>query len=301
MEKLLYIDGGFGKNLCATRAVVTCGQMLNETYRVMSGWPAAWMNLEGVKTVIHPMDTKLAYKEQRGIPVLKPDPYLELDFRERRLHLTNAFLRCLGCDDVLEVDSSPLIVLTEEEKRWAKRWLGERSRERGYDRGKVKEIALMPFGTSPQINQARSISWELGAWLKTEIENRGYVVVQFRGPEDCKIPESFAPDLEPRHMLALLGEMAGAVTIDTWLQHACAGLGVRALVLWGATDPKVLGYEKNMNFGRLSECGYPNCSRPLPSLPDPFVCPWSEACRAFTKEELSGALDEYFLMLEGAR
>jgi hypothetical protein len=42
--------------------------------------------------------------------------------------------------------------------------------------------------------------------------------------------------------------------VDSFLQHFCWSIGVKAIVLWGTSDPLIFGHEENINV--LKNRGY---------------------------------------------
>lgn len=48
------------------------------------------------------------------------------------------------------------------------------------------------------------------------------------------------------------------ICVDSFLQHFCWSIGVKAIVLWGTSDPLIFGHEENINLLKNREYLRPN-------------------------------------------
>ena len=101
-----------------------------------------------------------------------------------------------------------------------------------------------------------------------------------------------------RTLFAVIKEAHVVLCIDSFVQHAAAALGKKAIVLWGATNPACLGYACHNNLYRLA-CETPLCGRPSSFLYDtepdgtPWQCPFGEVCTNHDQQNIIDAIREY--------
>lgn len=287
-KRVLFVNGGLGKQLCASRAVLQLHQQTGEKLGLISGWVDAWRNHPGIDKACHPSDPVEARHLYAKADVLMPEPYSSSPYRFDKEHLVVSFCKLLGVDPPLSV--LPYLPIVEEEKDWAAARVAEYIEQSGE---KGQPVAFMPFGTSAHgPGLVRSFSMDSARLVVQILRNRGYVVFQFRGQSDYKIPGTITPDLDVKYSLQLVSAFKHVVSIDTWLQHASAALDIPALVFWGATDSEQLGYSLHKNVIK-GECPMGSCNRPALVFPDPFVCPYDKDCMEWTEEALTSYLERY--------
>lgn len=272
MEKVVFVDGGLGKQLMAARAIWDCWLTTKEKSFIVSGWPDVWRNHPGVEDVAHFNDLKRVRPMCARRVMLRPEPYGETDYRLKGMHLVETYRRLLG---VKGDGNKPFLSLEGKEIEWARKRFDEYKKEHD---AKGKAVAFMPFGGTPWEGMVRSLPLKLAQRVVDFMVGMGWCVFQFRGPTDVKLKSVVTPDLDIRYMLALLSAFDYVVTVDTWMQHAAVALEKKPLVIWGASSEVKLGYTEAWNIRREGECKLAPCERPEMTIPDPFVCPYDGEC-----------------------
>lgn len=290
--KVYWITGGIGKNIVAAAAVRAVSVATDQKTGILTGWPEVWENTPFVDSVVHPdaNGPDAALKLHTGNVVERPEPYLNLGYRAGKTHLMEAYLEEMGRADA-DLDSQPkaYLELSGGEVEWAKEWL-ERFLKEHRREGRTP-VLFQPFGLKPHEGQRRSLPPDVSQNIVDLLNSKDYVVVQSRAHTDRKLTDTLAPDLRLRHMISLVSAFEHIITVDTWLSHAAAALDKKALVFYGATDPKVLGYDCHTNAAKSCKLG--RCMRPSISLPDNFVCPFQGDCLNYDKALIKEVLGRY--------
>jgi radical SAM protein with 4Fe4S-binding SPASM domain len=78
----------------------------------------------------------------------------------------------------------------------------------------------------------------------------------------------------PKELMSLLPGFQAVITLDGFVLHAAHLCGVPAVVLWGPTDHRIYGYEKQTHFQAVPTCECKNgCIGPGASSMDHTPCP----------------------------
>lgn len=285
---VIFVNGGLGKQLCAARVLYWRWIQCQEQVGVVSGFPEVWEGHPGVYTAAHPGDLSACRALYAKADVLTPEPYSDSAYRFDLRHLILSYC------DLLEVVPGepplPYLCVTEEQKTWA----AQRLVDFVAQSGEVGEpVAVMPFGMgafAPGL--VRSFSIESGKKLVALLRQHGCVVIQFRGPTDYKLPGVISPDLDLKYALPLVSAFKKIISVDTWLHHAAAALGIRSLVFWGATSSQQLGHSLHQNTSKKT-CPIGPCQRPALVFPDPFICPYDRECMEWEDSSLATELETY--------
>jgi ADP-heptose:LPS heptosyltransferase len=99
----------------------------------------------------------------------------------------------------------------------------------------MKPLIVISKGVRPLRNGNKSAK-EYPFWEQLiELLEKEYEVV-----EVVKLPLD--------ELAGLLKEAKYIVCCDSFLQHFCWDIGVRAIVLWGVGDPLIFGHQENINL-----------------------------------------------------
>ena len=135
-----------------------------------------------------------------------------------------------------------VIQFTEEEKAQANQMVP-------YEPGS-RRIYVEPHVKGTYSDQNKRWPWEYWIELVRELKAAGHQVVQLSRPELSGLP--FIPRMGSEDVRVSLAAMRACdvlVCSEGLLHHAAAALKVPAVVIWGArTDPKILGYEGQLNL-----------------------------------------------------
>jgi ADP-heptose:LPS heptosyltransferase len=110
-------------------------------------------------------------------------------------------------------------------------------------------ILIAPFSSrSPNVKRNPK-EWPHWPELVLRLRKAGHVVVQLGEPGDILLPadERVMP-VDMSRIGDMLREADTFVSVDTWLQHAAALHGVKGIVIWSVTDPKIFGRDMHVNL-----------------------------------------------------
>lgn len=304
-ENIVFIvDGGIGKNLMATVPL----RGLKKKYPdkkiiIVCGFPEIFQGNPNVDRVYRFDNTTYFYedliKNSKSL-VLKPEPYLHPDFIYKNKHCTESWCEMLG----VEFDNTkPDYYITQKEIETAQKFMAMRP----------KPVMLMQIsgGPIPIPNQVppkvlvRDLN-EKTAQAVVDMVSKDYHVLLITTPTQLhlngvepsyhRIPNSPHIGFTIRELISLIPFAKKSLFIDSFMQHAARAVNQKAVVVWGGTSPKTLGYEENINLVK-KVCDNPHCYRPNSYLFDlapnrtPWECPYGEECMKFSPIEIVGALN----------
>ena len=289
-KTVVIIKGGIGKNIMFTAVARSLSIQLQQRITVVTHWPLVYHGLEFIDEVWQ-LGPGMAnfYDKHRDSTVLNVEPYLHKDYISHGRHLIDVWCEMLGC----EWDNSPPeIHIFSRQYDQAKAFCD--------DLRKTKPVAVTQFfggpmgseqGKPPAGGQVRSIPPGLAQLIANDLSDQ-YHVLNICVPNQPQL-EGVTPLTDDlRVVMACLKCADRRIVIDSFANHACAAMAVPATVMWGATDPKVLGYEHHNNV-MLGNCPTPNCMRPYGWLFDiqaggvEWSCPHDEICVRFLAEDLT--------------
>ncbi|PKP53806.1 MAG: hypothetical protein CVT92_02420 [Bacteroidetes bacterium HGW-Bacteroidetes-1] len=262
--------GGLGKQIMATAVLKALrSQKPKAVIHAMTSYPEAFTNLEFIDRTYMLNVVPHFYEDHKDYAVLEAEPYTDIDYRKGNLHLIESWCKMLGIQAPSSL--SGIIELSDEEKAVAKQiklqWKVDRPL-----------VAFQPFGGtsyySPQEAQNpvrpqhyRELKKEAAQAIVNHLTELGFAVVHIGLPTEPDLQNCYKlsdkEPMNPRYIFALLAECEFGIFIDSFAQHAWAALGKRdAIVLWGGTDPKTLGYTTNKNLSQQDLCTSIHCNRP---------------------------------------
>jgi ADP-heptose:LPS heptosyltransferase len=299
----LICEGGIGKCLMGTAVVANIKRKYpDKKIIVLAGHPDVFMKNPHVHRVFHfnnPLNFYEDFIEPKGTLVIKMEPYVHLDYIQQKRHLIDVWCEMAGVPYEVK---KPEVYMYDNEVKTGKLFLEQYK----------KPILLMQTtgGKIPEKMEGDSrISAEKAMYrrsLPDEITKK--IIDAFKDEyQILSLKAPTIPDLEGaigiwskqgvRPLLAIIPYVKKIFAIDSFLQHACAAYDRQAVVVWGGTSPKCLGYESNINLTR-SACPTPFCHRPNSYLFDilsngqQWDCPHSEACLRYDPDEIIKVLKE---------
>jgi hypothetical protein len=297
VENIVFIcDGGIGKNIMATVVI----RNIKEKYPdkkliVVGGFADIFRHNPHIHRFYRAGDTQHFHEDyiegNRSI-VLKAEPYYHPDYlHSNGRHLTELWCEMLG----LPYDNPiPEIYLTDKEKAEAT----------DFQRGQNGPVMILQNngGLPPNENGVkkvkmfvRDLDYKVARNIIDECKDE-YKIVQLRGKTQQGWKDVLAPEGNLRQALQLIYGAQKFLLIDSFAQHAAAAFGKKAVVCWGATNPKLLGYEQHTNLTREKACPTPFCDRPNSFLFDQVTnnlqweCPHGEICTRHDEAEILIAL-----------
>lgn len=302
------VEGGMGKVIAST----AIARMLRRRFSdkkivVVSGYEDIYMHNLNVNRIYNFNNPLYLYEDYANPDscFVRVEPYMTHEYMFQGQHLVKAWAHEIGFTDAeIEADSGlPEIYFTKNEIDSAHEYIKECTGD-----GKKKFILIQwTGGVAPQEKtmqayyasqmhmHRRSLPTKVVQQIVNRFVSQNYVVgaVQHNNHPDIKGTENIS--FPARATIALLKFSDGFIGIDSFMQHACAALGVQGVICWGGTDPCRLGYDVNVNLTR-EVCSTPFCHRPDSYLFDRgennavWNCPNDAACLEYSAKDI---LDKY--------
>jgi len=197
-------------------------------------------------------------------------------------------------------EDKPELFLTEEEKRFARSFLKS---------FKKPIVLIQGFGSNVRgagTQMTNVKDWVMDGWV--DLVKRGkhiFDFVQVGGDGEPKIDGvdmNVCGQMSWRQSFALINECFSFVAIDSFLQHAALAFGKKGIVLFGRSNPIILGHEFHINISVPESCPDIYCGRPEGGFGDMEVrngqfthwtCPHVNCMKAITSDMV---LDELFAL-----
>lgn len=248
MTTTILIDGGYGRCVAST-GVITEFKKRNpdEVVNIVTSFPEIFINNPHINKV-YSVNHEYLYEDHiQGTEYKQPEPYKLQKYLTGELHMVNGFaLEILGEDKFY----NPELYLSESDIEEAKVFVSKSEKP---------IILFQPFGASGGqtkdgkkiLNDSsfRSLPFDFAKKLHDKLSEK-YQVIIVKTPDQASIEGSMIlPTMPMRKIAALFPHVKGVICIDSSVQHICAALGKKSIVLWGSTNKKQLGYESAVNLG----------------------------------------------------
>ena len=299
---VLIVSGGIGRNIMATAVVRNLKRAYpKKNIIVLAGCPDIFLKNPNVRRVINIGQPSFFYEDfilrSKSI-VLNVEPYQSFNYLYKHKHFVECWCEMIGisCKDVY-----PEIYFSENEQRMAQLYLDKFDREMvliQHIGGKIpKDKSEKEDITSKSGMYKRSLPNKVTQKLAKGLIDRGFMVGSVQHENQFCPSQAEKIQFPIRAILALIPHVAEVISIDSFVQHGTAAFKKKSLVLWGGTNPKVLGYPHNLNLTR-KVCDNPMCHRPNSYLfdiePTGFMwdCPFNDKCMEYSAEEILKSFDE---------
>ena len=296
------IQGGIGRNIEATAVV----RALKKAYPekkivVICGSPDVFLKNPYIHRIYHlgqPVFFFDDYFLKGRSVVLNVEPYQHFDYVYGRHHFIECWCDMLGvpCDGV-----RPDLFLSDSENRMAKIFVDKFGKELILIQGEGGKIPANDTEKEDIVSKSsmykRSLKKDIIQGVTDEFLKRDFAVGVVRTPNQFLPKGAESINFPIRSILALIPHLAGMVCVDSFLMHGAAIFEVPAVVFWGGTNPKLLGYESNRNVVK-AVCPTPMCHRPNSYLwdfePTGFMwdCPHNDKCMDYSVMEVMAEVDK---------
>lgn len=289
------VDGGIGKNIMATvplRAIKK--KYPDKKIIVVCGYTEVFAHNPNVHRVYHFSQAQYVYDDYinngKSI-ILRKEPYIEYDYLYKNKHLTQVWCELMD----LEWDNSkPDLFFTDSEVEGAREFL--KSKKRPVLLTHLTGGAIAPLGNPTPKMYVRSLPMDIANEVVTKLRD-DYHIISIAG-QNQPIPDyTERATYMLRQVMALAFYADKSLYIDSFMQHTAAAIDKKAVVLWGGTSPKVLGYDLHTNLTQ-EKCPTPYCHRPNSYLFDmmPYGVPWdckhSEICMKYDVDKIVNVVKE---------
>jgi len=254
MHKVVQIDGGIGRCLCATGALERLYERTQEKIVVLSAWPDVFTNAPYVSKCYNLANVQYLYDDiiKHG-DYSAPEPYQSQLYYNQKHHLITSFNYLLNGE---EDKPNPTIYLTEAETAFAK----ETIKQAKTAAGASKVIAFQPYGsgakfypdTGKLIDESnRSLTLETVDYILKSYEDTVFLNLSHIPINHNKV---WNQQLSTRQFFALVAEADEVVTVDSLLSHVGRAFNKKGILFLGGTYPENVGYEE---YTTIIKPGYP--------------------------------------------
>lgn len=241
------LNGGYGRVVSATGVVAELKKKNPEKIiNIVTSWPEIFINNPHINKC-YSLNHEYLYDDHiAGTEYLEPEPYKLQGYITGDLHVVNGFAKeLLGEDKFCE----PELFLTETDLEQAKQFISQQPKP---------VILFQPFGSTGgktvdgkrilADTSYRSLPYEFAKELHDKLVEK-YTVICIKDQNQAGIDGGLTmPPMPLRMIAALLVYAKGIIAVDSSLQHMAAALKKRAIVLWGSTNSRQLGYSTNLNL-----------------------------------------------------
>jgi hypothetical protein len=242
MKNIVFqIDGGIGKVIASTAVAKAIKKKYpNDNLIIISGYPEVYLNNPNVYKSFQFGNISYFYTdylENKEALLFLHNPYLEVDYVQEKKHLIQVWCEMF---DLPYNNEMPEIYLTK--------------RELDFYQQKYKSdkpMLLMQTNGGANHDLKYSFARDLPSVVVSKVIEHfrnDYNIVHIR--RDDQIGYNFTTPITAgfRDIIALALLSTKRLLIDSFLQHACASMGLKSTVCWITNNPKVLGYELHDNI-----------------------------------------------------
>jgi len=242
MKNIVFqIDGGIGKVIASTSVAKAIKKKYpNDNLIVISGYPEVYLNNPNVFKSLQFGNINYFftdYIEKKEALLFLHNPYLEVDYVQENKHLIQVWCEMF---DIPYNGEMPEIYLTR--------------RELDFYQNKYKSdkpILLMQTNGGANAELKYSFARDLPSNVVVKVIEhflKDYNIVHVRREDQIGYANTTPIHAHFREILALTLLTQKRLLIDSFLQHACASMGLKSTVCWITNSPKVLGYELHDNI-----------------------------------------------------
>lgn len=251
MKKVVMIDGGIGRVMCAVPAIEKLAK--SHEVVVVTHWIDVFLNNTSVSRLYHPTFPYLFDDVVKGNELVNPEPYHMPAYYDHGCHLIEAFEAAMLGGRILEDDERlPKLYLSKEEANGGRSTIEQLRKEH-----KRPVICIQPFSAAYSKETCadptlRSMSEPLLQMIVQQIDAT-FLNFGLHPINDPKVI-NFNEELGLRKHFSMVAHADYCIGIDSVMTHVAAAFGRVGTFFYGSTSPKQLGYERFQNIARA---GYP--------------------------------------------
>lgn len=242
MNIVFQINGGIGKCIMATAVLPSIKEQFPEdNIIVVSGYPEVFLNNPFVYRSFAFGQVQYFYQDfikEKDFVILAHDPYLETNHIKQNEHLVNTWTSMFGLP---YIDNKPQLFLTEREKKFfSNKFQSDKP-----------ILLLQTNGGAP--NQEVKYSWarDIPAVVVNAVVEEfknDYNIVHICREDQPKYEYTIPVTDNFRSLVVLISLSTKRLFMDSFAQHAAAGLNLPSVVLWIVNKPEVFGYDLHTNI-----------------------------------------------------
>lgn len=239
---IFQIDGGLGKSVMGTAVLSAIKkQYPNDYIIVVTSYPDVFIGNPNANKILNHTQTSGLYKKyimNKECLVFIADPYNQTDYITESKHLIEIWCDMFG---VKYNGEKPELFITKSERQYFEKFY----------RTEKPILALQTNGGG--MGQPLQYSWtrdlpENVVFQVIEQFKNDYTILHIKREDQPIYPDTLQALDDFRSIAILLSMSKKRLLIDSSAMHIAQAMGLSSVVTWVGTNPKVFGYENNINI-----------------------------------------------------
>ena len=307
MKKIIWIDGGIGRVICALPAIDEMSK--KEKIIVVTPWKEIFLNKKNIDRLYKPDSEYLWEDVIANNDLVHVEPYWDVNYYKNKIHLITSFDNLINKTEIERTEVlKPNLVLNSIEEEFGKKFLKDIR-----TKTKKKIMILQPFGATGKLNDDKQIIDETNRSItfktldniidnfkdeysfvyigtvpldKYDVEFKKCNNGQCRQPSSDsskkKIVYPVPQDLGLRGIFSVIKHADALISCDSFTQHVAYSFDIPAVVFIGGTDEHNICYSNHLI---LKKEGYPIEYNPYRIPNNNHIIFANEGAMDFTEEE----------------
>lgn len=297
--RIFSISGGMGKSIAATPVLKHLRLMYpNDELVLLTAWDNIFYNNPYIK-VFRFNEYKYFHEDyiEKGALINNINPYDDIEYRQGKIHLTQAFAKVWGIKNYKEIKPIPIVNIPLELEINAKKEINDMK-----NKFKQPLIVVQYLGATKYENGIIYPSGRENIDLFTKIVDKlsqRYIVLLMKLVQQPMInikKDNILTLTKDAHYMKWFAYIKYAdffVGIDSSGQHMAATVNTPSVVVFGRTNPKNLAYDNQIIV--TGQCEKLHCNGGFLSIPTYFTCKYNYKCMTTIHEDdIIKHVDNYF-------
>lgn len=303
MYNIFQIDGGIGKNIMGSAVLRNIAKShIDNKNVVVCSYPEVFLHNPNVYRLFKTGVTPYFYDDyikNKNSNIFKFDPYNSPEHVNKSAHLIKAWCNTFKINTDYTI---PELYFNKIEDRDLSVLIQRFSPYKPYI------IVQINGGFGVGENKV-PLHWyrDVPPYYYQQIVNKfldKFNFVLLKAPHQIDIQNTIVPNLTLRETFNLMRGAAGAICMDSMVQHAMAALGKPSLVSWIGNSPDVFGYSIHKNIKsnfEFKEENFEGYIEPYSIQSEGYQCPSNYTPESlFSMDELFTAFEELFVSKESS-
>lgn len=287
MNIIFSINGGIGKVIASTAVCASIKKKYpNDKLIVVSGYPDVFLgnpNVDRAYAFGHQTYFYKEYIEKQEVLILAHDPYLETKHIKHEEHLIKTW--CEMFDLPVTKLTGELFLTKREIDFYSKKFVSD------------KPILLLQTNGGGESDLKYSWARDIPSHVVENViykYKEDYNIVHIRRDDQLQYDGTFGVSDTFRALVVLISLSEKRLLMDSFAQHAAAGLNKPSTVLWIVNKPEVFGYELHTNIQANPETTTPELRSSYLNKynisGDPVEFPYNSETEMFNVEDIIKSL-----------
>lgn len=242
MNIIFSIEGGLGKSIMGTAVLNAMRKQYPDDYIVViTAYPDVFVGNPNVNKVLNFTQNNNVYNnyiDDKECKVFISDPYLESDYITESNHLIEIWCNMF---DITYNGEKPEIFISNSEKQYFTQFY----------KTEKPIMVIQPHGGG--LGQPLQYSWtrDIPQPIMEQIINYfkdDYTILHIKRKDQITYDNTLQALDDFRSIVILISLSKKRLLIDSSAMHIAQALGLSSVVTWVGTNPKVFGYDNNLNI-----------------------------------------------------